>query len=135
MAASQVVLLPRTTEQGAALADTPGVIVPVAPVDGPSLLWVADAVVSAGGTMNREAALLGVPTWTTFAGELGAVDRWLVAEGRLRVAPARRGRRGRQAAARGAGPRGHRGRGDRGDPPPLSLPGSSVATDPAGERP
>jgi predicted glycosyltransferase len=81
----QVVLLPRTTDQGAALADRPGVTVPAAPVDGPSLIWIADAVISAGGTMNREAALLGVPTWTTFAGELGAVDRALVAEGRLRI--------------------------------------------------
>ena len=35
--------------------------------------------------MNREAAVLGVPTWTTFAGSLGAVDRALVAEGRMRV--------------------------------------------------
>jgi predicted glycosyltransferase len=81
----QVVLLPRTTEQSAALADRAGVIVPATPVDGPSLIWIADAVISAGGTMNREAALLGVPTWTTFAGQLGAVDRALVAEGRLRV--------------------------------------------------
>jgi predicted glycosyltransferase len=82
----QVVVLPRTSEQGAAFEGTPGVVIPARPVDGPSLLWIADAVVSAGGTMNREAALLGVPTWTTFAGELGAVDRWLVAEGRLRIA-------------------------------------------------
>jgi predicted glycosyltransferase len=48
-------------------------------------VWAADAVVSAGGTMNREAAVLGVPTWTTFAGELGAVDRSLVEQGRLSV--------------------------------------------------
>jgi predicted glycosyltransferase len=48
-------------------------------------VWFADAVISAGGTMNREAAVLGVPTWTTFAGELGAVDRWLIREGRMQV--------------------------------------------------
>jgi hypothetical protein len=48
-------------------------------------VWAADAVISAGGTMNREAAVLGVPTWTTFAGQLGAVDRWLIEQGRLRV--------------------------------------------------
>jgi predicted glycosyltransferase len=35
--------------------------------------------------MNREAAVLGVPTWTTFAGTLGAVDRWLVEQGRMQV--------------------------------------------------
>jgi predicted glycosyltransferase len=81
----QVVLLPRTEEQHRAFVGRRSVIVPGAPVDGPSLVWIADAVISAGGTMNREAAMLGVPTWTTFAGELGAVDRALVAEGRLRV--------------------------------------------------
>ena len=81
----QVVVLPRTPDQAAALRSTPGVIVPVSAVDGPALVWAADLVVSAGGTMNREAAVLGVPTWTTFAGRLGAVDRQLVEEGRLRV--------------------------------------------------
>jgi hypothetical protein len=81
----QVVLLPRTPEQAATFAGAHGVIVPERPVDGPSLVWNADAVISAGGTMNREAAVLGVPTWTTFAGTLGAVDRWLVEQGRMRV--------------------------------------------------
>lgn len=82
---AQVVLLPRTPEQAQSFAEAPGVIIPEKPVDGPSLVWAADAVISAGGTMNREAAVLGVPTWTTFAGELGAVDRELVEQGRMRV--------------------------------------------------
>lgn len=82
---AQVVLLPRTPEQSESFAGETGVIVPERPVDGPSLVWAADAVVSAGGTMNREAAVLGVPTWTTFAGSLGAVDRMLVEEGRMGV--------------------------------------------------
>ncbi len=81
----QVVLLPRTPEQAATFAGARGVVVPERPVDGPSLVWNADAVISAGGTMNREAAVLGVPTWTTFAGTLGAVDRWLVEQGRMQV--------------------------------------------------
>ncbi len=81
----QVVLLPRTPEQAQSFAGAAGVIIPEKPVDGPSLVWAADAVISAGGTMNREAAVLGVPTWTTFAGELGAVDRELVEQGRMRV--------------------------------------------------
>ena len=70
--------MPRTPEQAAGFAETTGHRHPGGAVDGPSLVWPADAVISAGGTMNREAAVLGVPTWTTFAGELGAVDRWLV---------------------------------------------------------
>jgi predicted glycosyltransferase len=82
---AQVVLLPRTPEQAASFAGAAGVIVPAKPVDGPSLVYAADLVVSAGGTMNREAALLGTPTWTTFAGELGAVDRMLIETGRMQV--------------------------------------------------
>jgi predicted glycosyltransferase len=82
---AQIVLLPRTPEQGAEFTGTQGVIIPARPVDGPSLVYAADLVVSAGGTMNREAALLGVPTWTTFVGELGGVDRMLVEQGRMRV--------------------------------------------------
>jgi hypothetical protein len=81
----QVVVLPRTPVQAVALRATPGVVLPESPVDGPALIWAADLVVSAGGTMNREAAVMGVPTWTTFAGTLGAVDRMLVDQGRLRV--------------------------------------------------
>jgi predicted glycosyltransferase len=81
--AVQTVVLPRTDEQRAQLAGGPG-IVPERPVDGPSLVAAADLVVSAGGTMNREAAALGVPAWTPFAARLGAVDRRLIEEGRLR---------------------------------------------------
>lgn len=82
---AQVVLLPRTPGQTKEFAATPGVTVPQRPVDGPSLVYCADLVVSAGGTMNREAALLGTPTWTTFGGELGAVDRMLIETGRMRL--------------------------------------------------
>jgi predicted glycosyltransferase len=81
--AVQTVVLPRTDEQRAQLAGGPA-IVPERPVDGPSLVAAADLVVSAGGTMNREAAALGVPAWTPFAARLGAVDRRLIEEGRLR---------------------------------------------------
>lgn len=83
--AAHVVLLPRTPEQAREFGGSTGVVVPEKPVDGPSLVYAADLVVSAGGTMNREAALLGTPTWTTFAGELGAVDRMLIESGRMQV--------------------------------------------------
>ncbi|MFN8121642.1 MAG: DUF354 domain-containing protein [Thermoleophilia bacterium] len=78
----QTVVLPRTAEQREQLAGRPA-IVPERPVDGPSLIALADLVVSAGGTMNREAAALGVPAYSPFAGRLGAVDRSLIADGRL----------------------------------------------------
>ena len=64
--------------------DLPSVVVPEYAVDGGSLVAGADLVVSAGGTMNREAVVLGTPVYTTFAGRLGGVDERLVGEGRLR---------------------------------------------------
>ncbi len=81
------VVLPRTPEQLASLASRglPSLIVPGRAIDAQSLIAMADLVVSAGGTMNREAVALGTPVWTTFAGRLGAVDEGLVADGRLRV--------------------------------------------------
>jgi len=81
----QVVVLPRTPEQRAELVARGGLIVPKHAIDAQSLVALADLVVSAGGTMNREAVALGTPVWTTFAGRLGAVDERLVAEGRLRL--------------------------------------------------
>ncbi len=78
----QTVVLPRTEEQRRALAGGPAVV-PERAIDGPSLVAAADLVVSAGGTMNREAAALGVPAYTPFAARLGAVDRLLIAERRL----------------------------------------------------
>ncbi|UGS33760.1 DUF354 domain-containing protein [Capillimicrobium parvum] len=79
----QTVVLPRTPQQRDELAGT-GLIVPERAIDAQSLVAYADLVVSAGGTMNREAVALGTPVWTTFEGRLGAVDEGLIAEGRLR---------------------------------------------------
>lgn len=80
----QVVVLPRTPDQREELARFGGVVVPERAIDAPSLIAFADLVVSAGGTMNREAVALGTPVYTTFEGRLGAVDEHLIAEGRLR---------------------------------------------------
>lgn len=59
------------------------VIVPSHAIDGLQLLWHSDLVISGGGTMNREAAALGIPVYSIFRGKTGAVDRQLEAEGRL----------------------------------------------------
>ena len=79
----QVVVLPRTQEQRQEVARH-GFVVPERAVDAQSLVAFADLVISAGGTMNREAVALGTPVYTTFEGRLGAVDERLLAEGRLR---------------------------------------------------
>jgi predicted glycosyltransferase len=81
---SQTIVLPRTPQQRAELRGG-GFIVPEQAIDAQSLIAFADLVVSAGGTMNREAVALGTPVWTTFQGRLGAVDERLIADGRLRV--------------------------------------------------
>ena len=83
----RAVVLPRTREQRAEIVgrDLPSVVLPEEAIDAQSLVALADLVVSAGGTMNREAVALGVPVYTTFAGRLGAVDSALVEDGKLRV--------------------------------------------------
>jgi predicted glycosyltransferase len=83
----RTVVLARTAEQRAAIRTQalPRLAVPEHAVDAQSLVALADLVVSAGGTMNREAAALGVPVYTVFAGRLGAVDEALVRSGRLRL--------------------------------------------------
>jgi predicted glycosyltransferase len=80
------VLIPRTERQrrAAAASGDPTLVVPEQAIDGQSLIAYADQVVSAGGTMNREAVALGVPVATIFSGAMGAVDERLIAEGRLR---------------------------------------------------
>ena len=79
------VVLPRTAEQRDEIQvrGLPSLVIPDHAIDAQSFAALADLVVSAGGTMNREAAALGVPAYTTFAGRLGAVDDELVREGRL----------------------------------------------------
>jgi hypothetical protein len=79
------VVLPRTAEQRKTIRGLglPALVVPERAVDAQSLIAAAAAVVSAGGTMNREAVALGTPVYTTFGGRLGAVDEGLIRDGRL----------------------------------------------------
>jgi predicted glycosyltransferase len=86
-AGAQSVVLARTPEQREAIRalEIGDLIVPDRAVDGRSLVALADLLVSAGGTMNREAAVLATPVWSIFEGRLGAVDERLLAEGRLQL--------------------------------------------------
>ena len=81
------VVLTRTAEQRAAVNSLglEHTVTPEHAQDGRSLVALADALVSAGGTMNREAAVLGTPVWSIFEGPLGGVDELLVREGRMRI--------------------------------------------------
>ena len=80
------VVLPRTEAQREFIngLKLPSLIVPDAAVEAQSLVALADLVLSAGGTMNREAAALGTPVYTTYGGRLGGVDEALIRSGRLR---------------------------------------------------
>jgi predicted glycosyltransferase len=84
---AQTVVLVRNAEQAAGVRalGLERAILPGRAVDARSLVAFADALVSAGGSMNREAAALGTPVWTMFEGRMGGVDEQLVREGRLRV--------------------------------------------------
>jgi predicted glycosyltransferase len=83
---TQTIVLARTPQQREAIGalGLARVQVPDRSVDGRSLVAFADLLVSAGGTMNREAAVLGTPVFSIFEGRLGAVDELLAREGRLR---------------------------------------------------
>lgn len=83
----QAVVIPRTERQATELRRLgfPNLRVPERAIDAQSLIAFADLVVSAGGTMNREAVALGTPVFTTFAGRMGGVDEALIAADRLRV--------------------------------------------------
>lgn len=80
----RVILLPRNEAQRAAYGGKARLIIPAAPLDGANLIAASDLVISAGGTINREAAALGVPAASIYAGKWAAVDEELMKEGRLR---------------------------------------------------
>ena len=87
---AKVILLPRNERQEISirkawpqLFDAGKLKVPAHAVDGLNLIWYSDLVISGGGTMNREAAALGVPVYSIFRGKIGAVDRYLANSGRL----------------------------------------------------
>ena len=86
----KIILLPRNQDQAAdirakwgALFASGRILIPSRVTDGLNLIWYSDLVISGGGTMNREAAALGVPVYSIFRGEIGAVDRYLASMGRL----------------------------------------------------
>ena len=79
---ARAITLPRNARQGeqlrrewADLIANGTMIIPDTPVDGLNLIWFSDLVISGGGTMNREAAALGVPVYSIFRGKIGAVDK------------------------------------------------------------
>jgi predicted glycosyltransferase len=80
-----VVALPRYPAQEARIhaLGHANVTVPTQVLDGRDLVYRSDLVVSAGGSMNREAVVLGTPAYTAFAGRMAGVDRNLIRQGAL----------------------------------------------------
>ncbi|RWQ07257.1 DUF354 domain-containing protein [Mesorhizobium sp.] len=105
MAKTKVILLPRYSSQSESFRAAGGrnLIIPTEVLDGLNLIYYADLVISAGGSMNREAVVLGTPACTVFRGRMAGVDLKLIAEGALgridtmrdieRLAPAKKPRR------------------------------------------
>jgi predicted glycosyltransferase len=90
MEETRMVIVPRDNAQGEWIRSlwrewcgSGRIIIPKHVVDGLNLLWHSDLVISGGGTMNREAAALGIPVYSIFRGKVGAVDRYLSESGRL----------------------------------------------------
>ena len=86
----RVILVPRNEKQAHTLRmqwdrwiANRKIIIPEHVVNGLNLIWFSDFVISGGGTMNREAAALGVPVYSIFRGRIGAVDQYLANKGRL----------------------------------------------------
>jgi uncharacterized protein len=86
----RMVILPRNDKQTVVIRDrwsalcaAGKIIIPDHVIDGLNMLWYSDLAISGGGTMNREAAALGVPVYSVFKGKIGAVDRYLSSAGRL----------------------------------------------------
>src|SRR3989454_3194651 len=82
----KIILLPRSDSQRAEyeVRKFPNMIMPRETLDGANLIAASDLVISGGGTMNREAAALGVPAISVYAGRWAAIDEQLIREGRLR---------------------------------------------------
>lgn len=82
---ARVVILPRTPAQAATLQPqlAANMRIPAQPLHGPNLISHSDLLISAGGTMVREAVALGVPSATIYWGKMAGVDRQLIADGRL----------------------------------------------------
>jgi predicted glycosyltransferase len=107
----RMVILPRTTGRQREFVqrswprwcDDRKIVIPTQALDGLNLVWFSDLVVSGGGTMNREAAALGVPVYSIFRGKLGAVDRQLARQGRLILLESRDEVRSKLRAVKRAG--------------------------------
>lgn len=86
----QTILLPRDDGQKASIRNAydehfknDKLKIPAEVIDGLQLMWFSDLVISGGGTMNREAAALGVPVYSIFKGKIGDVDKYLSESNRL----------------------------------------------------
>ena len=87
---AKMIVLPRNARQGARVQELwpeliakGRILIPEHVIDGLNIIWYSDFVISGGGTMNREAAALGVPVYSIFRGKTGAVDRYLADQGRM----------------------------------------------------
>lgn len=80
---ANILMIPRFREQQEIFEDDKNVTIIKPPVDTFSLIKKCDLVIGAGGTMNREAALLGTPVISCYPGKLLAVDEYYINMGSM----------------------------------------------------
>lgn len=80
----KIILIPRTDDQREYYKKYKNIEIPGV-VDGPELISKSSLVISAGGTMNREAAVLGVPVISAFQNIPLSVDKWLVNNNYMKI--------------------------------------------------
>lgn len=80
-----ILLLPRSEMQSRQFQEMQlsNLVIPPHILDGPNLVYYSDIVISGGGSMNREAVVLGTPAYTVFKGKMAGVDQKMIADGIL----------------------------------------------------
>lgn len=81
---ANILVIPRFREQQQIFEDDDQITLIKPPVDTFSLMKACDLVIGAGGTMNREAALLGTPVISCYPGKLLSVDAYYIQKGLMK---------------------------------------------------
>ena len=83
-AGNNIVYLPRYESDRKYASKVNNVFIPEHPINGLDACYYADAVLTGAGTFAREAACLGVPSFSFYAGkELLSVDKKMIAEEKM----------------------------------------------------
>ena len=80
---ANILVIPRFKEQEEIFCDYENVTIIKPPVDTFSLIKKCDLIIGAGGTMNREAAIVGTPVISCYPGKTLSVDQFYIDQNRM----------------------------------------------------